>query len=90
MKKRTAWVKWATLGPIGYTIAPGSIATLFVLPIIYWLRATITDEWHYTVALFGGLSEIDSQNRSSNRTVLRLRRPSARAPCFYRSIRPRR
>ena len=37
----------ATLGPVGYFIAPGTIATLIMLPLVYWLHAIFTNQWAY-------------------------------------------
>ena len=37
----------STLGPIGHMIAPGSIATLLIIPVVYWLRTAINNEYIY-------------------------------------------
>ncbi len=37
----------ATLGPVGYFIAPGTITTLLILPVVYWLHAVIKNQWAY-------------------------------------------
>lgn len=54
MKERSFWVNIATLGPIGYTIAPGTIATLLMLPFVYWLRIRLCNEWHYALLVISG------------------------------------
>ena len=47
-------MKWytflATLGPIGYLPAPGTIATLITLPIVYNLQVLLPDTLWYMVA----------------------------------------
>jgi phosphatidylglycerophosphatase A len=60
MKKRSFWVTLATLGPIGYMIAPGTLATGLTVPFIYWIRLNMHGEWHYAImiALFFVLSFI--------------------------------
>ncbi len=45
----------ATLGPVGYFIAPGTIATLLTLPLMYWVHSMATNQWLYlgiVVALY--------------------------------------
>jgi len=40
----------ATLGPIGYLTASGTVATLLTIPCMYWLR-TVLDRFQYGVLL---------------------------------------
>lgn len=51
MKRRSFWTTLATLGPIGYTIAPGTIATVLTVPFVYWMRLSMRGEWHYAVMI---------------------------------------
>jgi phosphatidylglycerophosphatase A len=49
MKKHSFWVTLATLGPVGYTFAPGTIATMLTVPFVYWMRLGMHSEWHYAI-----------------------------------------
>ena len=48
----------ATLGPIGYVSAPGTVATLVTLPLVFWLKTYIVSDYLYIlfVGLLFGLS----------------------------------
>ena len=39
----------ATLGPVGYFIASGTVATLVTLPLVYWLHSFGMNQWWYLV-----------------------------------------
>lgn len=43
MKHQSFCVQCATLGPLGYMQAPGTIATLLSVPFVYYLRTSISD-----------------------------------------------
>jgi len=49
----------STLGPIGYMMASGTMATLVTIPFVYWLRIHIANEYIYcgivAVLLFASL-----------------------------------
>ncbi len=44
------YVNIATLGPIGYMNAPGTMASIATLPFMYWLRALLPDQYMYLSA----------------------------------------
>lgn len=46
MKQITWCTRIATLGPIGYLPAPGTMATLVTLPLVYCMRLLLS-EWGY-------------------------------------------
>ncbi len=37
----------ATLGPIGYLLAPDSLATLATIPVVFWLQTLLGNQWEY-------------------------------------------
>jgi phosphatidylglycerophosphatase A len=39
----------ATLGPVGYLPASGTVATLFTLPCVFWLKATHVSSLEYLI-----------------------------------------
>ncbi len=41
----------ATLGPIGYMMAPGTIASLVTLPLVYWLQQLFHNQFYYALFL---------------------------------------
>ncbi len=44
----TRWcVRIATLGPVGYLSASGTVTSLFTLPLVYWLHSFVTNQWIY-------------------------------------------
>jgi phosphatidylglycerophosphatase A len=46
-------MKWiVTLGPIGYMVAPGTMATLVTVPIACALLATVSLGWYLTIVIF--------------------------------------
>ena len=47
MNAKGWYVYVATLGPIGYLPASGTITTLIALPLMYWLRTTLQNDWLY-------------------------------------------
>lgn len=50
MKKSiAAWC--ATVGPIGYLAAPGTVATMVTVPFAYWLNIHLANQWHYLMAV---------------------------------------
>ena len=40
--KKSLWVRIATLGPVGYLMMPGTMASLVTLPCMYCLRAYLS------------------------------------------------
>lgn len=51
MKNYSFWACCATLGPVGYVRAPGTLATFLTLPIVWLTRTTITAEWQYGIIM---------------------------------------
>jgi len=47
MKVSRMYLFLATLGPIGYMIAPGTMATLVTIPFLYWLYPLIANQYVY-------------------------------------------
>ncbi len=47
MNMNKIYVFLSTLGPIGYMEASGTMATLVTIPLVYWLRTTIANEFIY-------------------------------------------
>lgn len=45
------WVYLSTLGPIGYMSAPGTVATLLTMPLVFWLRTMIPDQRMFGIFL---------------------------------------
>lgn len=43
----------ATLGPVGYLIAPGTVSTLLTLPLVYWTHMVLKDLWLYAGLVIG-------------------------------------
>ncbi len=41
----------ATLGPVGYFLAPGTIATILTIPLVYWTHDLIPDHTIYGIFL---------------------------------------
>lgn len=41
------YIHIATLGPIGYMNAPGTMASLVTLPLVYWLHYIIPNNYAY-------------------------------------------
>ena len=41
MNKQSFFMYLATLGPVGYFVMPGTMATLVSLPLLYWLKEHI-------------------------------------------------
>ncbi|MDP3889346.1 MAG: phosphatidylglycerophosphatase A, partial [bacterium] len=41
----------ATLGPIGYLLAPGTVASAFTLPFVFWLQQIVSNEIIYGILL---------------------------------------
>ena len=37
----------ATLGPVGYMPAPGTMASIITLPLVYWLRTLFPNQYAY-------------------------------------------
>jgi phosphatidylglycerophosphatase A len=53
------YVQIATLGPIGYMNAPGTMASIATLPLVYWLHALIPNQYMYvSVVLFLALCSL--------------------------------
>jgi phosphatidylglycerophosphatase A len=48
MKSFFAYI--ATLGPLGYLVAPGTLATFVTMPLMYFLHSYVT-EWQYLLFL---------------------------------------
>ncbi len=47
------YVNIATLGPIGYMNAPGTMASIATLPLVYWLHTIIPNHYAYlSVVIF--------------------------------------
>lgn len=42
----------STLGPIGYMIASGTVATIISIPFVYWLQHTFANPIHYALFVF--------------------------------------
>ena len=61
----------ATLGPVGYFIAPGTVATLLTLPVMYWMHHFFENQWLYlglVVVLFVlGIALISKALKTSER-----------------------
>ncbi len=51
--KRNWAVICATLGPMGYLTAPGTVATIVTIPLVYWLRMYVTSQITYAVIILG-------------------------------------
>lgn len=53
------YVNIATLGPIGYMSAPGTMASIVTLPLVYWLHTIMPNQYAYLsiviFALIGSL-----------------------------------
>src|SRR5687768_6394380 len=49
------YVTLATLGPIGYMNAPGTMASVATLPLVYWLHTLLPDQYMYLVVVIFGL-----------------------------------
>jgi phosphatidylglycerophosphatase A len=49
--KMNLCVRLATLGPIGYFVAPGTVATLVTMPCMYLLRTSLNSELYLLVLL---------------------------------------
>lgn len=66
------WCMWiATLGPVGYFIAPGTITTLLTLPVMFWLRTVLINQWVYlglvAVLFLLGIALISAALKTSGR-----------------------
>ena len=46
------YVSIATLGPIGYMNAPGTMASIATLPLVYWLHTIIPNQYIYLSVVF--------------------------------------
>lgn len=46
MKSKNIWTRLATLGPIGYLSAPGTVATFITLPVMYMVHHAVSSA-HY-------------------------------------------
>jgi len=55
MKKQSWFVTCATMGPVGFTLAPGTIATIIMLPVVYWLRINLNDIYYGIAVLLFAL-----------------------------------
>lgn len=56
MKKRSWCVSIATLGPIGYLVAPGTSATLATVPLVWMLQTFLgCHAWYLTAIVLVGL-----------------------------------
>lgn len=51
MKKRGLAAYCATLGPIGFLSAPGTVATCVTVPFAYWLQLQTADQWTYALCI---------------------------------------
>lgn len=49
---KSIYANIATLGPLGYLVAPGTIATLVTMPFMYLLYSYVT-EWQYMIVFIG-------------------------------------
>lgn len=45
------WKYCATFGPVGYFPAPGTVATLLMLPLVWFIRNHLIAEWHYGILI---------------------------------------
>jgi phosphatidylglycerophosphatase A len=53
------YVNIATLGPIGYMNAPGTMASIATLPLVYWLHTMIPNQYVYlSVVIFALVSAL--------------------------------
>ncbi len=52
MKLRDYMRKCATLGPLGFLPAPGTMATGAMMPVVWFVRGTIANEWSYLFFTF--------------------------------------
>lgn len=43
----------ATMGPIGYVTASGTVATIVTIPIMYWLRSMLPGRASYGILILG-------------------------------------
>lgn len=61
MNRITWWcMRIATMGPIGYSVASGTVTSLLTLPLVYGLHALLVNQWIYlgvvvVLLLFGGV-----------------------------------
>lgn len=53
MNARPLLTRIATLGPIGYLIMPGTMATVISIPLMYWIQEQINSVWLYSLFICG-------------------------------------
>jgi len=54
MKLSKVYAYIATLGPIGYLVAPGTVASLVTLPLVFWLQRFTPSPLAYGLVLLAG------------------------------------
>jgi phosphatidylglycerophosphatase A len=51
-RRKNWWATVATLGPVGYFVAPGTLATVITLPFVYMLNAAQLNYQSYIALVF--------------------------------------